>query len=461
MTAWLRWGVATSVLTGLAVSLAGCGAAGRPDTGHGTARTDRRVTAPKQRGRGAMRGSPGQPTTTRGLHVMGFAVNSKHASYTAVESQPQLLSEVAPFWYSVHKDGSVKEMPNPTTLSWVSKNKIPLMPLFNNAMAQYDVLLSPGTRTTAANNITQLVLKNDYDGASVDFQGLPDKANVRLGLDAFVTTLASDLHSHGKRLTVNLIPTAQATASNGAYDEAVLAKNADQIILMAYDKHSSGSPAGPVAPMPWVRGAVEEALSRGVKPGQIYLGVANYGYDWVQGTTKATTVGYAQVKAMNATPVWDATSGEYHFTYTKSGATHVVWYEGTRSLAQKVDLARTKSLYGIAIWRLGYEDTAYWKTLGNLIGTPPKSGRPKARPVTKGHTTGAARTGQKTGNEPGTGDLSRAAGRPVTKAPGIGSQTGSYSPGAHRTPMGNTGSQKDNHVHMAPGRRDSGRITKA
>lgn len=461
MTRWLRWGVATSVLTGLAVSLAGCGAAGRPNGGHGTAKTDRRVTAPKQHGRGSMHGSPGQPRTTRGLHVMGFAVNSKHASYTAVQSHPQLLSEVAPFWYSVLKDGSVKEMPNPTTLSWVTKNKIPLMPLFNNAKAQYDVLLTPGIRSTAAKNIAQLVLKNGYDGASVDFQGLPDKATVRTGLDAFVTTLAGDLHSHGKRLTVNLIPTAQATASNGAYDESVLAKNADQIILMAYDKHASGSVAGPVAPMPWVRSAVHEALARGVKPGQIYLGVANYGYDWVRGSTKATTVGYAKVKAMHATPVWDAASGEYHFTYTKGGTTHVVWYEGTRSLAQKVDLARTKSLYGIAIWRLGYEDTAYWKTLGTLIGTPPKSGRPKAMtPSTRGPAT-APRTGQTAGTEPSTGELSRATGRPVTKAPGIGSQTGAYSPGAHRTPMGNTGNKKDTQMHLAPGRRDSGRITKA
>ena len=457
MTTWLRWGVTASILGSIAVSLAGCGAAGRP---HRHAKTDRSVTAPKQRGRGSMKGSPGQPNTTRGLHVMGFAVNSRHASYAAVSSQPQLLSEVAPFWYSVQKDGSLKMMKNPTTLSWVKKHRIPLMPLFNNAMAQYDVLLTPKLRTTTANNITQLVLKNGYDGASVDFQGLPNKATVRNGLDAFVTQLATDLHKNHKRLTVNLIPTGQATASNGAYNEAVLAKNADQIILMAYDKHSSGSPAGPVAPITWVRSAVHEAMARGVKPGQIYLGVANYGYDWVKGTTKATTVGYSKVQAMHAHPIWDAASGEYHFTYTKGGKPHVVWYEGTRSLAQKVDLARVKHLHGIAIWRLGYENAAYWKTLGHLIGTPPKVGRPKPHaspktvPVTQPTTTARPAV-------PAGAPHHRVAGRPVTKAPGLGSQTGTYSPGAHRTPMGTTGPQKHPGMHMAPGRRDSGRTTKA
>jgi len=156
--------------------------------------------------------------------------------------------------------------------------------------------------------------------------------------------------------------------------------------------------------MPWVKQAVAHAQAVGIKPKQLLLGVANYGYDWPQGSTNAATVSYAQVQAMNVKPVWDPTSGEYHFTYTKNGTTHTVWYSGTRSLAEKVSLAKSQNLSGIAIWRLGYENLAYWKALANTVGTSvPKGGTVMGRPMAmtsangvRPGTTGASGTGTST-----------------------------------------------------------------
>jgi spore germination protein len=164
-----------------------------------------------------------------------------------------------------------------------------------------------------------------------------------------------------------------------------------RFILMAYDRHATGSPPGPVAPMPWVKQAVSHAIAVGVKPSQLLLGVANYGYDWPQGSTNAATVSYAQISKMNVKPIWDAASGEYHFTYTKNGITHQVWFEGTRSMSEKVSLAKAQKLSGIAVWRLGYDNTKWWSALANQVGNSvPKGGTVQGRPMAGRSGTGTA-----------------------------------------------------------------------
>jgi spore germination protein len=364
---------------------------------------------PAPNGRTTTKGHAGTPKGTNGsranvatttssggsgqVHVVGFAVNASDASFEAVKSVPHLVSEVAPFWYSVQSSGAVKAMKTPATETWAHKNGVPLMPLFNNANSESAVLTSSSTRQRAVSNIVSIVKQQNYDGASIDFQGLNDTPTVRAGLVSFMSSLASQLHAAGKRVTVNIIPTQSNTGAHGAYNETALAKSADQLILMAYDRHSTGSPPGAVAPLPWVKQGVSSAVAAGVKRSQLLLGVANYGYDWPQGSTNAATVSYAQVTAQikktNVKPIWDAASQEYHFTYTKNGATHQVWYEGTRSLAQKVSLAKSEKLSGIAVWRLGYDNAAWWTALGKQVGNKvPKGGTVEGRPMARGSGTG-------------------------------------------------------------------------
>lgn len=411
MTGWTRLAWPALLCAGLLAGITGCGTAGTPMKG-GSGHQGRPSAAgqggpPASKagtrgggGKGTTTGTPARKTDASGLaadagltpnlHVVGFAVNARHASFEAVSLAPHLVSEVAPFWYSVQTTGTIKTMKTPATEVWAHKNGVPLMPLFNNAGSKSGVLIDAAARQRAVANIVSIVKKNNYDGASVDFQGLNAAPAVRVGLVSFVSSLASQLHAAGKRVTVNIIPTHQATAQHGAYNETALAKSADQIILMAYDRHSTGSPPGPVAPMPWVKQAVRHALSVGVKPSQLLLGVANYGYDWPQGSTKAATVSYAQVTKMHAKPIWDPASGEYHFTYTKNGATHEVWFEGTRSLAEKVALAKSSKLSGIAIWRLGYDNAQYWTALGKIVGpNVPKGGTVQGRPMARGGTGSA------------------------------------------------------------------------
>jgi spore germination protein len=304
--------------------------------------------------------------TTQGpLHVIGFFTEDASASgLTALGRDPKALSYLSPWWYTLQSDGSVKDSSTAATRSWVKSHNVPVVPLVTNG-GQSQVLTNNSAMKTAISNLVSLVDKNNYAGLNVDFQLLPSTA--RSGLSAFVDDLASQLHAKGKIVSVDIIPTAAQTGAGGAYDEVTLSHYADQLILMTYDHHDDSSPAGPVSPHAWVVSSVQHALNSGVPANKIFLGVNDYGYDWPTGG-KGVTIGQKVATTLPGTKTYDPTTKEMKVTYTKNGQQHVVYYGGRQGLADKVAIARQYKLYGIAIWKVGYENQAYWSELLKVNG---------------------------------------------------------------------------------------------
>jgi hypothetical protein len=66
----------------------------------------------------------------------------------------------------------------------------------------------------------------------------------------------------------------------------------------------------------------------------------------------------------NAEIEWNDVSKSPFFKYKdKSGISHTVWFENSTSLSYKLDIANDSNLDGIAIWRLGLENSDYWSTI--------------------------------------------------------------------------------------------------
>jgi len=132
---------------------------------------------------------------------------------------------------------------------------------------------------------------------------------------------------------------------------------------MAYDYSTESSAPGPIAPLPWVQGVLQLAISE-IPRDKIILGVATYGYDWSSGQP-AQDAQWADAQAIaqaHAAPVmWDPTTQSPWFAYTDSqGRPHTVWFEDAHSLKAKLDLAVSDRIGGIVIWRLGGEDPSIW-----------------------------------------------------------------------------------------------------
>lgn len=281
-----------------------------------------------------------------------------------------LISELSPFWYKVNRDGSLTDMSEKDVLAFAERNGIRLMPLVTNQAGNDAFLTDPAARSRAVANLLALLDRNSrtYEGFSIDFQLL--SPGTRDGLTSFMRSLYAGVKKRGKSLNIDVIPTGQATNRSSPYDLPALAKVSDAIVLMTYDNHSDASRPGPVAGLEWVRTRIQAAEKAGVAAGRLMMGVAAYGYDWVQGTANARTVSLKEAKMMlgHAAPVRGTPDLSPHFTYTaKDGRPHVVWYEDGTSVAQKVKLARDMGLRGIAIWHVGQEDQSYWDAIRGAL----------------------------------------------------------------------------------------------
>lgn len=125
-----------------------------------------------------------------------------------------------------------------------------------------------------------------------------------------------------------------------------------------------------VAPLNKVREVVEYALTE-IPREKILMGIPNYGYDWTlpyeRGITKARLIGNVEAVRIavenGAVIQFDEVAMSPHFTYTRDGLTHEVWFEDVRSIEAKLNLARGLELLGVGYWNLMRPFRANWLLL--------------------------------------------------------------------------------------------------
>ena len=313
------------------------------------------------------------PTNTPAISAGKPWVLGYYTQYSAnsVTSQSSLaanlstISAIAPLWYTYRANGSLHRMGYNRAFvrGYAAAHGIGVYPLVTNAGTNDTILTNPTIRNQVVASLTQLAIQDHYPGFNIDFEGL--NYWDRQGMSAFVIALANKLHPLGKVVTVAVIPKTVTDPYGRAYNFRTLGQYADKVVLMTYDYHDIGSPAGPVAPIGWVTQAVDYALTR--MPAQkIVLGLAAYGYNWgSNGTTvEVHDLQAVHLAATEGVPVqWNSTYKESTFHYTSGGITHTVWFENGYSDAAKIALATANHLGGVAIWRLGDEDPHLWTVL--------------------------------------------------------------------------------------------------
>jgi spore germination protein YaaH len=139
-----------------------------------------------------------------------------------------------------------------------------------------------------------------------------------------------------------------------------LDRDADAVVLMAYDQCWATSNPGPIAADAWIAANLKAKLA-GHDPRRFVVALAAYGYDWPRGR-KAEVISSAAAEALalhdRATITPDPNP---HFDYRASnGAAHEVWYLDGAAFARQRALAEARGVRGVALWRMGLEDPAVW-----------------------------------------------------------------------------------------------------
>jgi hypothetical protein len=316
-----------------------------------------------------------------------------------------LMKEVLPFWFSLKSPTLIRNDYNTGNPSWPMADTVCLLrragmqviPTMTDGTAKLVLagyLANPTTRTTIVNSIVNLVNVNGFDGIDLDYEGFAfvdgNTTWTRTAplWVAFIKELSVALRANKKILSVTtpyLYDPSEKQKGYFVYAWADIASSIDRLRIMTYDFNVAKP--GPNAPISWVDKTLRYAIS--IMPSsKVYVGLPGYGRDWitaVQGKcpvsappglkagAKASTflMVNAERKAVidNAIPVFDATVSEATYSYvqtynglTADGASttcnvsRTVWYQNSRSYAERMALVSKYRLGGAALWTLGMED---------------------------------------------------------------------------------------------------------
>jgi spore germination protein YaaH len=236
-----------------------------------------------------------------------------------------------------------------------------LLSNYSNALEAFDPraasrLLRSGAKTDrVARRVAGFVRRQGWDGVNVDLELVR-----RTDADGLVRLLRRLQELMPPRKTVSIDISASTTLKAylaHGYRLRAIGRTADVVVLMAYDMHGpTWSGPGPIGPLKWQRQAIAAARTA-VPADRIDLGVAGYGYSWPEsGTGRSLTVAAARrlVKTDGARAVWHPAYGEWSARLANGT---VLWWSDGRSWDLRADLAASRRLHGLALWRLGSGDT--------------------------------------------------------------------------------------------------------
>ena len=318
-----------------------------------------------------------------------------------------LMKEVMPFWFSIKSPTVIRDdyvsgnpsWPMADTVCLMRRAGLQIIPTMTDGTAKLvlsQYLSNAATRTTIVNTIVDLVVKNNFDGIDLDYEGFAfvdgntSWSKTAPRWVALVKELSVALHAKNKLLSVStpyLYDPKEKQKGYFVYAWADIASSIDRLRIMTYD-YSVAKP-GPMGPLSWTEKTIQYAISI-MSASKVYVGLPGYGRDWITsvngkcptsappgliGGAKAATfkMNYAAAKAAidGAIPTYNEQFGEATYNYTQTynglsatGASTVctvnrtVWYQNARSFAARMALVGKYRLGGAAMWTLGMEDAA-------------------------------------------------------------------------------------------------------
>jgi spore germination protein YaaH len=297
-----------------------------------------------------------------------------------------VIGTASPYWYDIFGDSRVHEESgagSQTVIDELLADHEQVVPMVTEAAGINgfgQILASPAKRTALVRTLVKLAAHPGYAGLDIDFESFAYDPQHRVAFDdrlaalypKLISQTCTALHAIGRSCQVAVMartssaPTyAHGDIPTWIYDYKALATAADRIQVMAYDYHSPGGLAGPIAPLPWVRQVIAYALTQAT-PSRFELGVPAYGYDWY-GRTSATAVYAGQLSTLlgqvHARARWDAVQGEETFSYREHHRKHTVWIVDARADAARAKLAAAAGFSGVAVWAAGYEQPQLWPGL--------------------------------------------------------------------------------------------------
>lgn len=273
---------------------------------------------------------------------------------------------VSPVWLSLKADGGMNwDKTNFDAVKFFAENKLEFIPLVTAGSGRNGsaILDNPNRQQKAIQTITAYLERVNADGVCLDFEYL--NPVLKEELVNFVAAIKRNLS--GKKLLVAVFPYLDwEEPTKEVYDYRRLGEICDGVILMTYDQHRPQDLPGPIASQDWVRSNLKYCLTQ-IDAGKLWLGIAGYGYHWQTGKKRATALPawYCRNKAnrKGILDTYHTELGNDYLEYQADGKFNQVWWESSRGMKEKLELAAESRLAGVALWRLGYEEEEFWESI--------------------------------------------------------------------------------------------------
>jgi len=297
----------------------------------------------------------------------------------AVERTRGVLDDIAPTYFDLNPDGSLKlNGINKDVIKSLHNYGLKVTPFLSNHWDRNTGKAALDNKDRLTDQIAEAVEEYDLDGVNIDIENLTSAE--RNQYTEFVKNLRQKLPSE-KSLSVAVAanPWGSDTGWQGSYDYVSLAKYCDYLMVMAYDEHYEGGEPGPVASGEFAEKSVEYAL-KNTEPGKIVLGIPFYGRCWKAGEEYG---GYGisayhidkLVKKYSGTVIYDENlkSAKAVFTVkptdeisvigsrTFDAGTYTIWFDNYDAVRYKLSLVNKYGLKGTGSWSLGQEPDGIWE----------------------------------------------------------------------------------------------------
>jgi len=320
---------------------------------------------------------------------------------SAKSNYPDFITTLTYFGLRVNTDGSILTLSTPTESEpgWYAL-KSGKLDIFFSTAKKHNVILSlliaSGDQAAIDSLISDPVVhgeiltrqilpimkKYGFTDLNLDIESVQDASDeARAHFMQFAKTVKRGLDdAHAGTLTLEISPA--DLLHKRLIDPRRLSPIVDYTVLMAYDYHYIGSRVtGPVAPLYGAgktleydtNTATQKALLA-ISANKLILGIPLYGYEWetISKQAQSAVIPGTGLTASNAriatllsecascSSSFNATTKETEVKYfdPQTETYHQVAYPDKQAMRAKITFATEKKLAGVALWALGYEDTA-------------------------------------------------------------------------------------------------------
>ena len=299
--------------------------------------------------------------------VLAWQRNRSSLAEATAEVAGLPLTAVSPLWWNINDEAELTGRADPDYVAAMQGLGLLVWPAVQGLHADglHVLLNDPELRRSTIAELSDGTRASGADGFNIDLEGFRDEDGEAFSV--FVEELAAAVHEWGGTVSYDLVPrsdTWDVTPPELAYWSTApqrrrLAAAVDYTVLMTYDQHNRYRPAGPVAAPAWVEEMVIYQL-RYSDPHEIVLGLPAYGRLWDPEELDAPrALGFGALRELGGERSPDPT-----FAVDRLDLDDGRFYWADHEVTPvRVALGEAYGLSGVAVWRLGLDDSGLWEAL--------------------------------------------------------------------------------------------------